>query len=133
MIYLLFDCAKTELGLDLSHFPAHMVEDHETETHDYKARLLKAVHGKAYRSRHSTSPWVAIGISRATWYRQGQPTRKAHRLTQPQAAARLKVSVRSLQRANRVKRLAPDLVWPLANGKLTARAAEARALARKRR
>jgi hypothetical protein len=40
MICLLFDCAKTELGLDLSHFPAHMV-DHETETHDYKGTAAK--------------------------------------------------------------------------------------------
>jgi hypothetical protein len=98
-----------------------------------RAQLGKAIYGKVYRSRHSTSPWLAIGISRATWYRQGMPTRKKYRLTQPQAAAQLKVSVRSLQRANRVKRLAPELVWPLANGRLTARAAEARALARKRR
>jgi hypothetical protein len=133
MICLLFDCAKKEWELDLSHFPAHMQDQMKQKPKITAAQLLKAVYGKAYRSRHSTSPWVAIGISRATWYRQGKPTRKAYRLTQPQAAARLKVSVRSLQRANRVKRLAPELVWPLANGKLTARAAEARALARKRR
>jgi hypothetical protein len=100
------------------------------------ALLLRAAFGKAPRPRRPTtqpSPWAPIGISRATWCRQGKPTRKARRLTQPQAAAQLKISVRSLQRPKRVSRLEPGLVPLLADGKMTVREAEARALAREQR
>jgi hypothetical protein len=99
-----------------------------------KAMLLKAVYGKArYRPRHQTPPWAAIGIARATWYRQGKPTKKRHRVTQPQAAAQLKTSIRSLQRTNRIKRLAPELMPLLADGRLTLRKAEAHAVAKKQK
>jgi hypothetical protein len=55
------------------------------------------------------SPWLALGISRATWYRLGKPTTKPQRLTQAQLARDYKISIRRLQRAHRLLRYAPDL------------------------
>jgi hypothetical protein len=53
--------------------------------------------------------WEAIGISRSTWYRRGKPTTKPYRVTQEQTAKLMNISVRSLQRAKRIAREAPEL------------------------
>lgn len=75
--------------------------------------------------RQEPPPWVALGISRATWYRLGKPERKPPpRLTQAQNARDADISVRTLQRAIRVSRFAPDLVPQVQAGTLNLRAAE---------
>jgi hypothetical protein len=55
------------------------------------------------------TPWERIGVSRATWYRQGKPTTKPTRITQKQLAEQWDISLRRLQRASRILREAPDL------------------------
>jgi hypothetical protein len=63
--------------------------------------------------RHGTAkpkPWKAIGIGRATWYRQGKPTKKRVRLTQADEAANFGISLRTWQRFCRIMDHAPDLV-----------------------
>ena len=133
-ICLLFDLDK-KTARDICLMFSAQWWNYETEIQDYSGTAAKGGFRQSPRPRRLTtqpSPWAAIGISRAT-YRQGKPTRKARRLTQPQAAAQLKISVRSLQRAKRVSRLEPGLVPLLADGKMTVREAEARALAREQR
>ena len=45
-------------------------------------------------------PWLALGMSRATWYRHGKPSEKPpKRETQAGMAKRLGISVRTIQRA----------------------------------
>lgn len=62
------------------------------------------------------TPWAAIGISRATWYRHGKPDTKPQRMTQAR--------VRTIQRAARVKRDAPKLVPLIAARKMSVGYAE---------
>jgi hypothetical protein len=61
-------------------------------------------------------PWEAIGMSRATWYRHGKPEKKPYRMTQAQIAKLQGVSLRSLQRAARVLRVAPELESLISGG-----------------
>lgn len=68
--------------------------------------------------RQAGKPWQKIGMGRATWYRHGKPTTKLYRMTQQQAAVLQNVSLRSVQRASRVLRLAPDLAPLIDSGKL---------------
>jgi hypothetical protein len=63
-------------------------------------------------------------MSRATWYRLGKPERKPRRITQAQAALQMEVSVRSLQRARRVMREAPDVAAQVTAGTLKLGTAE---------
>jgi hypothetical protein len=64
-------------------------------------------------------------MSRATWYRHGKPaTKPPARVTQPEAARLMEVSVRSAQRARRIGRYAPDLREKVLHGTLTMAAAE---------
>lgn len=44
-------------------------------------------------------PWLAIGISRANWYRHGKPATKPQLTTQAEAAKLMDTSVRSLPEA----------------------------------
>jgi hypothetical protein len=47
----------------------------------------------------ASQPWLALGMSRATWYRLGKPETKPERpMTQPLRARLMNVSLRSLQR-----------------------------------
>jgi uncharacterized protein YoaH (UPF0181 family) len=46
----------------------------------------------------SSQPWIALGMSRANWYREGKPTTKPTRVTQKQIAQVTGVSVRTVQR-----------------------------------
>ncbi len=69
-------------------------------------------------------PWLALGISRATWYRLGKPQTKPERITQTQAAREFHVSVRNVQRARRIQREAPDLAAQIEAGTLKIGTAE---------
>jgi hypothetical protein len=69
--------------------------------------------------RQKDKPWIALGMSRATWYRQGKPTEKPYRVTQKQRALIFQTSVRGIQRAARVIRLAPELEPLLRAGELS--------------
>jgi len=69
-------------------------------------------------------PWVALGISRATWYRHGKPTTGRRRLKQAESARRHDASLRSLQRAGRILREAPDLGTQVEAGTLKIGTAE---------
>lgn len=69
-------------------------------------------------------PWLALGISRATWYRLGKPQTKPQRITQAQAARESHVSVRNVQRAGRIQREAPDLAAQVETGALKIGTAE---------
>ena len=75
-------------------------------------------------TNNEPAPWIALGMSRATWYRLGQPEKKPQRMTQTQIADKFAVSVRSLQRARRVLRDAPDLAAQVEAGSLTTGTAE---------
>ena len=72
----------------------------------------------------TVKPWDEIGISRATWYRQGKPKTKQHRITQAQAAISMGISVRSIQRARRILRQAPELENLIMRDELSLGAAE---------
>jgi hypothetical protein len=61
------------------------------------------------------SPWEALGISRATWYRRGKPAESWSRPTQKMAIAGSKMSLRTFQRMMRIIRKAPQL-RPLCEG-----------------
>jgi hypothetical protein len=75
--------------------------------------------------RQKDRPWIKLGISRATWYRLGKPaTKPTKKPTQSQTAATLKIGTRTLQRAARVAREAPELLGLLRAGKLKLRVAE---------
>jgi hypothetical protein len=69
--------------------------------------------------QNARQPWLALGISRATWYRLGKPTTKPE---QPMAQALLAraqgVSLRSFQRTARIVRKAPSLADSIATGSL---------------
>jgi hypothetical protein len=53
--------------------------------------------------RQSEKPWIALGISRATWYRHSKPTTWSKRITVAEEAANLGApSLRSHQRIMRV-------------------------------
>jgi hypothetical protein len=74
---------------------------------------------------HDDPPWLALGISRATWYRLGKPATKPRpRRTQAQNARDFSISVRALQRARRISRDAPDLQARIAAGELRLGTAE---------
>jgi hypothetical protein len=65
--------------------------------------------------------WQALGMSRATWYRKGKPEKKpGKKITQKEVAALMRVTVRSVQRAIRILREAPELVPLVKAGKLKA-------------
>jgi hypothetical protein len=70
------------------------------------------------------APWLALGISRATWYRQGKPTTRRKRQTQAMTAKQTGLSLRSMQRAFRVAREVPDLALQVQAGEMTLGAAE---------
>ena len=73
------------------------------------------------------TPWERIGVSRATWYRHGKPTTKPTkptRITQKQLAEQWDISLRSVQRASRILREAPDLEPLIQARKLTMAKAE---------
>jgi len=63
-------------------------------------------------------PWEALGMSRATWFRLGKPTTKPNRITQEQGAKLQNVSARSIQRARRIMREAPELALLIQAGKI---------------
>jgi hypothetical protein len=69
-------------------------------------------------------PWIAIGMSRATWYRHGKPTEKPRKMTQRQVAASMQIGVRTLQRAARVEREAPEFRPAIAAGEMSIAEAE---------
>jgi hypothetical protein len=52
--------------------------------------------------RQTKKPWVALGISRATWYRHGKPTEWHKLSTQAEEAKKGGQSLRSYQRFSRV-------------------------------
>ena len=67
----------------------------------------------------ASQPWLALGMSRATWYRLGEPQTKPERpMKQPLRARLMHVSLRSLQRGERVARSAPGLADQVAAGAL---------------
>jgi hypothetical protein len=67
----------------------------------------------------ASQPWLALGMSRATWYRLGKPETKPERpMTQPLRARLMNASLRSLQRGERVARSAPGLADQVAAGVL---------------
>lgn len=66
-----------------------------------------------------TTPWAAIGMSRASWYRHGKPVIKPERMTQVRLARQLETSVRTIQRAARIEREAPTLMPAIASGELS--------------
>jgi len=54
--------------------------------------------------------WEALGMSRASWYRHGKPTEKPTRpFSQARIARHDHVSIRTVQRVERVMRADPDL------------------------
>lgn len=53
---------------------------------------------KVSRGTKSRRPWGRVGMSRSTWYRLGKPARPVVRMTQRQAAAEQRISVRTYQR-----------------------------------
>ena len=59
--------------------------------------------------RQRPKPWTVLGISRATWYRHGKPTKKPIRETQATFALQTGRSVRTLQRLMRIERACPEL------------------------
>jgi hypothetical protein len=64
-----------------------------------------------------SKPWEALGISRATWYRRGKPTEKPIRrghgpFSQRKNAASIHVSLRTMQRIDRIMEFDFDL-WRL--------------------
>jgi hypothetical protein len=61
------------------------------------------------------TPWEAIGISRATWYRHGKPTEKPFRSSVVREARAAGVSVRTHQRIMRVMRADSDLAVAMLN------------------
>jgi hypothetical protein len=63
-------------------------------------------------------PWIALGMSRATWYRLAKPSAKPTRVTQPIRAYMEGVSLRSLQREARILRKAPSLANEIEAGSL---------------
>ena len=65
-------------------------------------------------------PWKTVGMSRATWYRAGKPTTapKQWRITHAMAAQIMNVSLRSVQRAARIRRLAPSLCDDITAGRM---------------
>ena len=67
------------------------------------------------------APWLALGISRATWYRLGKPTTRRPRQTQAMTAKRAGFSLRSMQRASRVAREAPELAVQVQAGEFAPR------------
>lgn len=84
------------------------------------------------KRREGPPPWIIAGMSRACWYRAGKPDKKPlpprHRwFTQPVWAQVLSrestpapgLSVRTLQRAARLGRDAPDLVEQVTAKQLT--------------
>src|SRR5262249_11273398 len=50
------------------------------------------------RGGKARQPWLALGMSRAAWYRHGKPSEKPHRFTQQDIAKILGVSLRTIQR-----------------------------------
>jgi hypothetical protein len=74
----------------------------------------------------ASQPWLALGMSRAKWYRLGKPQTKPERpMTQPLRARLMNVSLRcSLQRGERVARSAPGLADQVAAGALKVGRAE---------
>jgi hypothetical protein len=70
-------------------------------------------------------PWLALGMSRATWYRLGKPqTKPPQRMTQAQLAKLYQISLRRLQRSCRIMREGPDLAAQLEDGSLKTGTAE---------
>jgi hypothetical protein len=62
--------------------------------------------------RHNPKPWIAAGMSRASWYRHGKPATKPHRRTQAESARIAGVSVRTIQRiAHAMRERGRDEVW----------------------
>jgi hypothetical protein len=60
--------------------------------------------------RQTRRPWKALGMSRATWYRHGKPSKKPpKRETQAMFAQQTGRSVRTLQRLMRIERADPEL------------------------
>jgi hypothetical protein len=75
-------------------------------------------------------PWQALDMSRSAWYAAGKPTSKPQKKpTQVRAAAEAAMSTRSLQRLERVDKLArlldrPDVAEMLHRGLISKRSAE---------
>jgi hypothetical protein len=65
--------------------------------------------------RKQPNPWEAIGMSLASWYRNGKPTEKPKRITVANEARRAGASTRTHQRIMRVMAADIDLA---ANGSL---------------
>ena len=65
-----------------------------------------------------TKPWLALGISRATWYRQGKPDSKGlleHNRSRQNYWARFReCSTRTIQRWAFIRRYGIDELWRLA-------------------
>jgi hypothetical protein len=69
------------------------------------------------------NPWTAIGMSRASWYRHGKPTKKPVKQTLAQWCAEHGAKLRTIQRYKRVFK-DPELREAVDRGELTAHAAE---------
>ena len=76
----------TEQGLDV-------------QTRGLSSQISAKLGGKVRQPDTPTKPWLALGMSRATWYRLGKPSEKPEpRLTQKDIAEILHTSVRTVQR-----------------------------------
>jgi hypothetical protein len=69
--------------------------------------------------RQKLKPWEGLGISRATWYRHGQPTTKPSRVTQAEMARIGRISLRTLQRTARIQKSALELMPLIMSGQLS--------------
>jgi hypothetical protein len=56
------------------------------------------------------TPWASLGMSRSNWYRHGKPTKRPYkRMTDVEVAREAQVSLRRVQRNNRIGRECPQL------------------------
>lgn len=69
------------------------------------------------RQKQSEKPWQALGMSRATWYRRGKPTKpRMPKQTYQDIAQLTGVSVRTVQRMHRVLSADPVLCIAVEHG-----------------
>jgi hypothetical protein len=82
--------------------------------------------GKMRLPDDQAQPWEALGISRATWYRQGKPTEKPGALGEWFRGGELKYwrSKRTVERVNRIAEFDYDLWSPTLEGHIKPAQAE---------
>jgi hypothetical protein len=98
------DCTKCPTCPKCPGCPVRMVLSHGTRLGtvpwDSGASCLTVLPGGT--NMRQDTPWAAIGISRASWYRHGKPATKPNRLeTKAEMARRIGVSLRTLYRAQK--------------------------------